>query len=364
METALGTLSGEDLARRLEQDIRRRGLAPGSRYLSTRQVSSRYGASVAAAGRAMQALVARGVLQRRDRSGTYIASVLADQPSAATKAVESLLVISSGDRIGFSNVPYEPLIQALHRASPDATIQFGFLPKAEPLDYLHRLLDPAIEAGGLVGVVAMSCPREVYRRLADLRVPAVILGSVDPDQQAVVSIDVDHFQAGRLLAEHLIARGHRRLAMFGVGEGRPGDFHFHEGIIDAMAAAKLPPNALVSRLLPCDTELFDVQARAVLGEEDRPTGLICRGERMVESVASAARALEGDAAQGLEVVFLTFATRHRMQSPFAYAQTRVPFSRVGEQIAELLRRQRDGHAADERTFLLPVELHVPEASPT
>ena len=72
----------EILAKRLEQDIYRRGLAPDQKYLSTRQVGQQFGVSLSMAAQAMQLLADQDKLIRRDRSGTFIGTGCAIRTNA------------------------------------------------------------------------------------------------------------------------------------------------------------------------------------------------------------------------------------------------------------------------------------------
>ena len=96
----------------------------------------------------------------------------------------------------------------------------------------------------------------------------VVLGSLDHDLQDLPSIDADHFECGRLLAQYLFANGHERIAMLGISNGRPGDHDFLDGIVEAMTAAGKPPNSLIARLCPNDLDTFRVQAEATLSRAD------------------------------------------------------------------------------------------------
>jgi DNA-binding LacI/PurR family transcriptional regulator len=352
---AVGGIDGAELARRMESDIRRRGLAAGTRYLSTRQAAKRFGVSSATASQAMQALVAQGVLERRARSGTYVAVNHAD---AERSLVETIVVFSPRDRGGFSTVPADLLLEALFRTNPGVAVQFVQVSLNDDAGYARRLLEPVLSSGRLAGVVATSCSREVYSMLISLRLPVVVLGSLDAEHESLVSIDIDNFQSSRLLAEYLIGQGHKRLALFSVGHGRPGDFAFHEGVVEAITAAQLPANALITRLLPADPELFRSQARTVLSQPDRPSGIICRGERMLDAVADEAQSLGLQVGVDVELVFEAFATPRVTHSNTPHVQTRASFEEIGDRIGRLLRQQRDGQPVTDGRIVLPVELRV------
>src|SRR4249919_1108185 len=61
------------LATALQRDIQDKRLAPGDPYLNTADAARLLGVSTVAANRALQLLVKRDVLCRRQRRGTFIA---------------------------------------------------------------------------------------------------------------------------------------------------------------------------------------------------------------------------------------------------------------------------------------------------
>jgi hypothetical protein len=359
---SLGVSTPEHLAKRLEQDIIRRGLAPDQRYLSTRQVGDQFGVSLSVAAQAMQLLADQEKLVRRDRSGTYVG------PAARfdrTSKVKVVYVLMPEERANYSVVPLDLLIDSLsHPAhSPDATpeqhsVQFSFLPKEEEVLYVKQLLAPTKSDWELCGVVAISCSREIYRYLQLQGVPLVVLGSLDHDLQELSSIDADHFQCGRLLAQYLFANGHERIAMLGISNGRPGDHDFLDGIVDAMTAAGKPPNSLIARLCPNDLDTLRVQAEATLSRSDRPTGVICRGERMLNLILPIAAELGLRVPDDLELVYETFSTAHVDHVPFPCVQTSEPFEQIARQIGAMLRQIHAGTKLEQNHIRIPVELRA------
>ncbi len=292
---SLDLLSPEQLAQRLEQDIIRRGLLPDDKYLSTRQVGQQFGVSLSVAAQAMQLLADQDKLVRRDRSGTYVGRASEFQKSFKVKVV---YVLMPEERANYSAVPLDLLIDSLSHpqlaeetAREQYSVQFSFLPKENEVRYVKNLLEPTKANWDLGGVVAISCSRDIYRYLHQQGVPLVVLGSLDHDLQDLPSIDTDHFECGRLLAKYLFDKGHERVAMLGISSGRPGDHDFLDGIVEAMTAAGKPPNSLIARLCPNDLDRLRIQAEAILSRPDRPTAVICRGERMLNMVRPIAEQL-------------------------------------------------------------------------
>ncbi|MEX2170103.1 MAG: substrate-binding domain-containing protein [Pirellulales bacterium] len=355
------------LAKKLEQDIYRRGLAPNEKYLSTRQVAHQFGVNLSMAAQAMQLLVDEEKLVRRDRSGTFIGS---GARGDHTRRVKVVYVIMPEERANYSVVPLDLLIDSLtHPAhAPESepeqfSVQFAFLPKEEEVLYLKSLLAPTKSNWELCGVVAMSCSREIYRFLQQEGVPVVVLGSLDHDLQELTSIDSDHFECGRLLAQYLFDKGHEKIALLGISNGRPGDHEFLDGIVEAMTVAEKPPNSLIARLCPYDLDALRAQAEATLSSPNRPTGIVCRGERMLNLVLPIVAQLGLKVPQDVELVYETFSTAHVEHVPYPCVQTSEPFEQIAQRIGSMLRQIRAGKEFKRKHVRIPVEVRDATRTP-
>ena len=120
---------------------------------------------------------------------------------------------------------YQPFIAGIRSAIPEINVQFTFVPENDPVAYVRELIDGSRASGQFAGVVAVSCPPEVYRFLAELRVPAVVYGSLYSSELPIASVDIDNCQCGRLLTQYLVDRGHRRMALLMTGGRPPGRQH-------------------------------------------------------------------------------------------------------------------------------------------
>jgi LacI family transcriptional regulator len=160
------------------------------------------------------------------------------------------------------------------------------------------------------------------------------------------------------LARHLFDSGHERIAMLGISHGRPGDHDFLDGIVEAMTAAGKPPNSLIARLCPNDLDTLRVQAEATLSRTDRPTGVVCRGERMLNLILPIASRLGLRVPEELQLVYETFSTEHLDRMPFPCVQTSEPFEKIASQICTMLRRIHAGGALEQTHIKIPVELRT------
>lgn len=363
---APSTASPQWLAQRLERDIRRRGLRVGERYLSTRQVQQQYDVSLAVAARAMELLVAKQVLERRDRSGTFIGPYLPS--SEASSCVKVIHVFMHEELAHFSLLSLDLLIQTLlrpdHKGDSPAHrygVQFAYLPDGNEIAVADELIKNTQSSGQLYGVVAVSCGRDVYRFLDRRGIPTVVFGSLDPDLKHIPSVDADYFTAGHLMAGYLLQRGHESLGLLGITRGNVGDHAFLDGVAQAMTEAGRPPNALLSRLCQHASErLIRAHAEALLSQPSGPRGLICRSESVAELVCDVANRLGLRVPGDVDVVYEAVATGRGGHLPHPHVQTREPFERIVMRIRDMLERLVEGQPLEEHRTAIPVELHLPE----
>jgi LacI family transcriptional regulator len=343
------------LAKRLEADLLARGYRPGDRYRTSIDTGRFLGVSPATAHRAMELLVRRNLLSRRQGAGTFVGSSLKSSPKLEVKTI---FVLMEERQRNVTNIVLDDLMQALAGVFPGAGVQFSFLPERNGVEFVRAVITPAQEAGQFAGVVAISCPRDVYRVLAECRVPLVVMGSLYPDQQDIPSLDMDYRQAAQLLASHLVGRGHRRMAMLTTGGGRPGDGVFYDGLSDVLTEANLPHNALTVRTFAHDFDAFDAQVRQLLDSPNRPTGWICASDKLVNSVCRSAASLGLTVGKDLEIVFQdegqsNLSAEHRAM---AHVQPNIDFFDMTKIIADLLRKQAEGQPLTQRRIIIPSRL--------
>ncbi len=126
------------LSEKLLDDIRRRGLRNGDRYLTTEQVSRMLGIRKLTANRVMGQLARQHYLVRRQRSGTSIGPQIqasSDRTGGGADSVRFLVQILLQSERGWSwaTIPSDEIIAGIHDAVPGASVQFAFLPERNPV---------------------------------------------------------------------------------------------------------------------------------------------------------------------------------------------------------------------------------------
>jgi DNA-binding LacI/PurR family transcriptional regulator len=350
------------LAEKVVTDIRHRGLTVGDRYLTTAEVGRMLGVQKAMANKAMRHLAEQGVLISRQRAGTFIGPGLKRHKRSQVRTIYVLL--PAGD-LSATHWAFQPFIAGIRSAIPEANVQFTFVPENDPLGYNEELIAGQRALGQFAGVVAVSCSPEVYRYLAELREPAVVYGSLYSSELPIASVDIDNRQAGRLLTQYLVNRGHRHIAVLMTGAGLPGHNTFIDGIGDVLTTAGLPANALIHRLIRNDLQALQSTAKDLLAVSDHPTAIVTRGSIQAQSVAAVASGLGLAVPDDLEIVFdyEDQTTPHLNMASYPRVAPKSSFVDIAALIGEVLKEVSEGVSSPPKRVLIPVELYVPEQGP-
>jgi DNA-binding LacI/PurR family transcriptional regulator len=127
--------------------------------------------------------------------------------------------------------------------------------------------------------------------LARDRLPTVM---VDAEHPELAHVAIDDVHGGRLATEHLLAKGHRRIAF--VGDRAYPAFGFMsserrlQGYRAALRDAGIEPDAALERLGGHDREDAGVLAEQLLREPDRPTAVFAASDVQALGVLEAAQA--------------------------------------------------------------------------
>lgn len=160
--------------------------------------------------------------------------------------------------------------------------------------------------GRVDGLIVMSLPvvEEVQRRLHEQAIPAVLL---DNAQDGFDAIRTDDHAGGLLAGQHLIDRGHQRIAF--LGEGWTVE-HTHMSQCELRLAglrAAITDHGLALdddhvRFSTHDLESARAEARNLLESPDRPTALFAHDDLLAGAALQAARDLNLDVPSELAIV--------------------------------------------------------------
>ena len=341
------------LASILMQDIRRRGLQTGDRYLTDQQAADLLQVGRISAHRAMRHLAERKLVVRRPRAGTFVG------PSVLSNSAEKLgcvHVLIPALMRGLYRI--DPIIEGLSVSLPAAQVQINFVPSVEPLPFLRRLIDQAVDSGAMTGIVLASTSRQTREFFSNLNLPVVVSGHVESDID-LPWVDRDQKRIGQILVEFLLERGHRGIGLIMRDFWAPGDNLMSEGVSGAL-------NGTGTRLMvhstPLEDELTQQIIRNMLGGPDRPTGLICRSENQAFCVAASAEQMGLSVPDDLEIVaanIMSSSSKSKDIFPHASSDLRLFGVKAGLMLSQL----DEGKRPDPYQCELPVSMEIPAAYP-
>ena len=341
-------------ADKLERHIRACGLKPGDRYITTEEAGKLLGMGLVTAQRAMGVLAQRNILERRRKAGTFIGDGIGTDLNTIHISFFSPEQTRAG---GDTQTDYWEQIAGMRSVLGDVSAHFYFVPN-QNLGYVQEVVKKTSAAGLLNGAVLALPSREMRAFFNQSAVPTVVEGGVEADLNNLCWIQWDQIQVGRLLAEHLLNLGHRRITTVMRDIWSIGEHLLHDGINEALTAANLPSNTLRMRSAPNERQAIAELVRGLFREENPPTGFICRTEFQADCVAETAREMGFD-----ERVDITHcnAPSKLEQNRYSCAVPELSMFEFGKVAGEMFRQLMANQAPELRGRLIPVRLKAPAA---
>ncbi len=330
------------LAATIENDIRRRGLAPGDRYLTAREVGRLLGVSTMTANRALQELAGRRVLVRGRRRGAVVGDRLDGGRPVSLRTVHLLL---PSDFLTLEQPIVDLVMSGIHSVLPEDSIQLSFVPAEGDLGFVRRLA----ETGSLGGAVLLVSSPAVQRFFQGGAIPAVVSGSLHPGISGLAWVDRDQREIGRLLGQAALARRARRVAVLMRDRWGAGDNLMLEGVQAALGPARAEIRV---RSFPADPDLVASAVRAMRKSPAPPDAFICRSRLFADAAA-------GAVGRAAPVLLCDHHSNDPRAVPYPHARPELPPAEQGALIGRMLRRLAEGLRPDPDHVVIPVSLREP-----
>jgi len=290
------------------------------------------------------------------------------RPNASARSLRT----HASHLIGYSWQPartnfVNPILEEFEQSIVDAAERLGYhillFPQRDGGE-LSQMYEELVYAGRVDGFVLSDMEYDDRRIpvLQRLNVPLVAFGGAESDPPFPY-VDVDGRAGMRLAVEHLVARGHRRIAFLGWPEqSRVGNDRLC-GYRAAMEAAGLAVHPAWIHRGGGEYEYGHAATQALLAlpAEHRPTAIVTVYDMIAVGVI---RAIEG---QGLRVGrdvavtgFDDLPVIHFLQP--GLTSLRQPVWEAGQRVVEMLVRRLEGQPPDDSPVLLMPELIIRESS--
>jgi DNA-binding LacI/PurR family transcriptional regulator len=195
----------------LKDEIAENKHDPAEPFITQREVCERFGVSTITAVRALNDLVAEGVLVRRRGQGTFIADRAAEQPADSGDITITCIV---NGLHGLHGAHMAHILTEVESVCAEHGYQLVLANSAESAEREEGALRRALRNGAsgiLVYPVQGQSHADVFAEVRRARVPLVMIDRYRPDV-ASDAVVFDNADLGYQLTNRLIGMGHRRIA--------------------------------------------------------------------------------------------------------------------------------------------------------
>lgn len=277
------------LAESWRRDIRDGRWADGVALPTERELADLHAVSRPTVRQALEQLERAGLLRREQGRGTFVAPRTTEGPMPVG-ALHLVAALPGHDPL--SDDGGIPALVAELAAIPSAAFSsVRIVPVRPGQELLPRLLASGYPEACRAGVVfyGLTMPDdELVRRLRRDRVPFVLIG--DPcGLEAVVHVHGDHEAAAHSAVGHLLAHGHRRVALCDGPWSHQPCRDRRVGFRAALAEEGLTGPEV--EIIGWDRRATARAVRELLSAADRPTAVVVFGDRGTAGLLDVARSL-------------------------------------------------------------------------
>ncbi|MCC6683046.1 MAG: GntR family transcriptional regulator [Phycisphaeraceae bacterium] len=304
----------KQLAKRLVDDIRRRGLRPGDRYLTASEAGKQFDASEITIHRTMQLLADRDYLVRQRGSGTFVGSKFKSKHDDQCP-LRVVHVVMSMDYQRTATVPAEILIDRLGISMPDAVVELHYVTVYDAMRHLDRIVERIRDDDrASEGIILIRSTRQMQLFAENCGLPAVVFGGVYPGVTCLPWLDIDQEAVGQTMARYVLANKPKRLLLLMRDDWRPGDNLLYQGVSDVLGKAGLSSDVLRVISIPPESSHIEQVLKEVRAKERSISGIMCRthlyadvAARLVDSTGEQRRSVRIIAGGGRKPATISYA---------------------------------------------------------
>jgi LacI family transcriptional regulator len=255
-------------------------------------------------------------------------------------------------RFGF---PYAELIEGIQESTGCPNMCFNLLPPTEQVGYVRALIERDRADGTPSGCILVGCLREIQETVLASGVPAVVFGGLYPSTSRLPSLGSDQFKVGYLLAEYLLKRGRLRLALITRETWLASDNLHHDGICRAIHEAEADCWGITIRSVPTTAiDLVSTTIAGLLEQEDRPTGLICRGPMFAAAALRVAAEVGLRVPEDLDIIFDHWGRQSHVDLP--YVCPVLAYDAMARMVGKMLTELTAGEQSEQEHVTIGVQL--------
>lgn len=345
-----------DLAEQLIADIESRKLQPGDRYLTTSAASKLLGVGNGVANRALQLLERRQIITRQQRRGAFIANHPGQSSLPPLRRVHFLV---HQNYLASEGVGNDLELLGMQEELPGVHVQISFLPKENAEGFVADLIDRSLTAKARDGFILVRAPYEVHQLVSNSGVPGIVYGGIYPGITRLTRIDRDMAAVGTISSDYLLSRGHKRIAFLSRQQALPGDHDTMDAIRARLTKEGLLADSITERFLPAATNVCEAEVTRLLSSPNRPTGFICRSQRMADAAISVFQKLKLRLYHDVDLVLCDYYLPSGHRPQYVFPRPVYTAEELGKHLARMLLLQARGEVVLDE--IIPVELDTSAA---
>jgi len=356
--SSIENINLKQLAERILDDVRRRGLRHGERYLTAAEASEQFDASPISLHRAMQLLADRGLLMRQRGSGTFVGPNF--EPDAlAPGPLRVVHVVMTMDYQRAARVRAEVLVSRLSTVMPEAVVEVHYVVRHDGMRHLQPLIDRIDRQEQITeGLVLIRSTRAMQLAVQQSRVPAVVFGSPYIGVESLPWLEVDQAATGRAMIRHAMRDGHDgALLLLMRDDWRQGDNALVGSILDEANELGIGAGRIQLLSIPHEEEHIRLELEGRLTAKSSIRGVLCRSQLYGQVATEVLGKLSTKARSKVSVVMGAWQPEEPVA--FAYVRPRMSEEQQIETLGQMLAESAVRGRQHVESRLIPVETVEP-----
>ena len=282
----------EQLAQLIIEDIKKKGLGVGHRYLTAKEVGTLFGVSTVTAHRAMAYLSEKDVLQRRRKSGTFIGEGFEPAPISGEAVLSCIHVLVDQDHRITSGQEMDAFFEGTYAILPETSVQIHYIPDSNFMIHTKNIVDQIKASGQNQGIILIHSSEQVQAYVQSVGIPAIVYGSCYPGIKDLSWLDLDQAKIGRELTDKALQDGFKKFILVQRNVWRHGDNLLFNEMTSRLGEENLPMGTLIVCSISREKIVIKYEMKKMLQELNEPVAIICRGLYYADLIKECAEGLK------------------------------------------------------------------------